>query len=500
MFMDWYRRASRSFAADGRCDRRAVLRGALASAGGLVTLRESTAGAAFFAGAERRDLPRVAVVGAGFAGLACADELAALGYDVTVFEARDRCGGRVRSLRDFVAGKVIEAGGELIGPNQPTWMAYARRFGLQFVEMPWPACDTLWWDGKLLSEQAARALWGEMRSALERLNGLAEPIDADRPWDSPGAEELDRQSLQDWIDRLEVSPDCRALMAIQMTGINGLIPAWQSLLAMLAIVRGGGLQKFWDETDTLHCVGGADQLSSRLAASLVERRGAASLRLATSVRSIVRRGRSLVLSLSDGTDYHVDDLVLTVPPTTWNKIGFAPPLPAALSVPMAASTKYLAVFRSPVWRELGRHPNAISDGPVQLTWETSAGQGDDGEHVLVAFAGGCAADECRGWEASVRDQRYRFEIDRLFPGAAEKIVRGRLVDWVSDPWARGTYSFPAPGQVTTVGPILSTGHGPGLHFAGEHTCYAFTGWMEGALRSGVALAHRMATRDGVMPD
>jgi len=36
-----------------------------------------------------------------------------------------------------------------------------------------------------------------------------------------------------------------------------------------------------------------------------------------------------------------------------------------------------------------------------------------------------------------------------------------------------------------------------LHFAGEHTCYKFVGYMEGALNSGVALAARIAARDGV---
>jgi len=39
---------------------------------------------------------RVAVVGAGPAGLACAGELALLGHDVTVFDARDEVGGLVR--------------------------------------------------------------------------------------------------------------------------------------------------------------------------------------------------------------------------------------------------------------------------------------------------------------------------------------------------------------------------------------------------------------------
>jgi monoamine oxidase len=71
------------------------------------------------------------------------------------------------------------------------------------------------------------------------------------------------------------------------------------------------------------------------------------------------------------------------------------------------------------------------------------------------------------------------------------------MDWPSDPWTQTGYSFPAPGQVTTVGPILRQGLGR-LHFAGEHTCFAFVGYMEGALNSGVALARRIAKRDGVV--
>lgn len=39
--------------------------------------------------------PRVCVVGAGFAGLTCAERLGRQGMDVTIIEARDRVGGRV---------------------------------------------------------------------------------------------------------------------------------------------------------------------------------------------------------------------------------------------------------------------------------------------------------------------------------------------------------------------------------------------------------------------
>jgi monoamine oxidase len=35
-----------------------------------------------------------------------------------------------------------------------------------------------------------------------------------------------------------------------------------------------------------------------------------------------------------------------------------------------------------------------------------------------------------------------------------------------------------------------------LHFAGEHACYKFAGYMEGALTSGLKIARRLAARDG----
>ena len=43
----------------------------------------------------RGRVPHVCVVGAGIAGLRCADLLAMRGFRVTILEARDRIGGRV---------------------------------------------------------------------------------------------------------------------------------------------------------------------------------------------------------------------------------------------------------------------------------------------------------------------------------------------------------------------------------------------------------------------
>lgn len=45
---------------------------------------------------------KVAVIGAGFAGLRCAQVLGQKGIQVTIFEARDRVGGRVHRTMEHL--------------------------------------------------------------------------------------------------------------------------------------------------------------------------------------------------------------------------------------------------------------------------------------------------------------------------------------------------------------------------------------------------------------
>jgi len=72
---------------------------------------------------------RVVVIGAGFAGLAAADELARSGAEVVVLEARHRVGGRVHS-RTLGNGAVIEMGAEFILPGYTDMGAALERFRL----------------------------------------------------------------------------------------------------------------------------------------------------------------------------------------------------------------------------------------------------------------------------------------------------------------------------------------------------------------------------------
>ena len=436
---------------------------------------------------------RVVVIGAGLSGLAAAYELAQAGYEVTVVEARNRVGGRVISFSDLVPGKNVEGGGELIGSNHPAWIAYAKRFSLEFLDVTEEDLEfPIVLDGKRLGADASEALWEEMEKAFNTIVTDAAKVDADEPWKAANAQALDRRTLADWIAKLDASPICKTALRTMMTADNGMVTEWQSYLGNLAMVKGGGLEKYWDESEVYRCKGGNQQLARKFLAEI----GAARVLLRTPVRAVAITERGGRVTLGDGKVLEAEHVLLTAPPTVWNKIAFDPVLPTTLTPQMGTNVKYLAALKSPVWRRTELAPELLSDGPVSMTWHATDGQRGAGE-AMVAFSGGPAADVCRGWTASERDRTYLAELNRVFRGLTASFVRARFMDWPSDTWAKASYSFPAPGQVTTQGPTLREGMGR-LHFAGEYTSYAFMGYMEGALNSGAAAARRIAVRDGVL--
>jgi len=76
------------------------------------------------------DLPehvRVAVIGAGYAGLSTALTLADRGVEALVLEANDRPGGRIFSQR-LTPGGVVDHGGQWVGPTQTHLLEWSRRF------------------------------------------------------------------------------------------------------------------------------------------------------------------------------------------------------------------------------------------------------------------------------------------------------------------------------------------------------------------------------------
>jgi len=465
--------------------RRELMKTGLATAAGLL-LSASDSRARQQQGQGRK----VIVVGAGFAGLACAFELVSVGCDVTVLEARDRVGGRVHSLSDLVPGKFAEAGGEFLGENHPTVISYAARFRLELFGIPHhsakvPSATVL--NGRRISAAEHNATRADVDSALDRLTNAARVVVPDQPWKTPEATALDALSTGDWIKSLDISPLAKELVGAQLTANNGVPVEAQSQLGNLSQIRGGGLERYWTHSERYRCRGGNDQFAKKLAEGIKNER----IQLNTAVTEITTGEKGVKVSTASGKTYEADEVVLCVPPTTWSRIRFSPILPEMLRPQMGQAVKFLNSVRDRFWERHDMRPSSMSYTGTGHTWLGTGNQNPaDQREVLISFISGPTAEKWSKHPAQTRIPDYQADVESLQPGFRESIEKTIFVDWLSMPWTGGGYSFPAPGQITTQGPIMHEGLGR-LHFAGEHTCYQFVGYMEGGLHSGVDAAKRI---------
>ena len=237
------RRLRSRFAPIDPVTRRKFLQGSIAAGTALLL-----SGPRVFAQRATPTGKSVIVIGAGFAGLAAAHELLSAGYQVTVLEARDRVSGRVLTVDNFVPGRWVEGGGELIGSNHPTWVAYAKKFGLDFIEIPESEDSTpVVIDGKLLTDEESEPLWKELEKIQARITKDARPVVQDQPWKTRNAKGLDQRTVAEALSSIKAPELAMKLMTAENVADMGVSADRQSYLGLLAQVKGGGLSKYWTE-------------------------------------------------------------------------------------------------------------------------------------------------------------------------------------------------------------------------------------------------------------
>lgn len=486
--------------------------------------------------ASFRDSPNrsIIIVGAGLAGLCAAYELKKLGYTVSVYEARHRVGGRAYSF-SFAGNKIVEGGGELIGRNHPLWCGYAQNFNLKFSDVPDYGNSPVRFNGRTLSFEESRSLADAMDPHIERLNHLADSIvDPFEPWTNANSAWLDKTSLAGWLASLECptkdSENGRDAVAQQLVADNGRSAHRQSLLGVLAMIKGHGVDRYWTDTEVYRCIGGNAQLARRFeeglgggivhtgikVTAISEQNGIVSVELAhtterdekedleiapKSRRPKTHRGKKV-------EPVQADDVVLAIPPSVWKLIHFKNrDLRARLrqAPDLGVNTKNIFALKSRFWQNFASSPTLTdSKGPADMTWETTEDVkvriNKQPDFALVAFSGAGHSQELVDLASDqAREAALRKQLTSVYPGIEDQIKKSKFMDWPRKHFSQGSYYFPAPDEVTGWGPFWKTGYLDWLHFAGEHTSYAFMGYMEGALSSGFRLAHRLAVRDKLLP-
>ncbi len=402
------------------------------------------------------------VVGAGFAGLAAADALAAAGVEVVVLEARDRVGGRVHSSR-LANGALVELGGEFITAGYTTTEAFADRLGLELDGM-----GINYPDRELLPgpRPPAPALEAAARAAAEL--AAAEP--------GAQVEEVLRHSVPD--------DDARTVLAMRLQSALAYPVAE---LAASFLLKAPGLV---DTEQTRRVRGGNQTLALELARGLGER-----VRLGTAVREI-RSDPGGVRVVADHVAIDGRACIVTVPLALLPAMRFDPPLPkatrrAAASIPTSTAAKLAVPLQEPVEP---RAPMSASD----RFWAWTTPIDEVGCRSVGAWAG--SAPTVAGLSVAAGPGEWLQRLAHLWPELELQPDGASLTVWADDPWARGAYSV-LPPVLTEPAEAIATSPAPNLLIAGEHTAEpGWTGTMEGALRSGLrAAGELLGERPGLGP-
>lgn len=448
----------------------------------------------------------VAVVGAGFAGLNCAKRLKELGYSVTVFEARDRVGGRVHT----VEGR--EYGGELIGNNHPTWQKLAKEYGLELEPLPEEASlmgDVIGGTPLLADPVQVRGLNYRTVEEIDNLNDGLEVIfkqisqesmkivNPHEPWnESEEVKAWDKLSVKQGLENWFISatgPFHYIKLILERDNLVRLKK--QSWLAFLCQVRGGGGYEFWDNVENSVCKQGNQELAVRMANEL-------NVILNCSVRGITQAQNvdRMLLELDYRAETHLhriykafDFVVLAIPNALYESIRFDPPIPGLLdayTMQWGVASK-LICQADDFWSQHGLSINSQSVFYGE-SWRT--------KHGFNVFLGGhYFTARTNPYVANAMDSLYGAVLPCSADDEKEPVDGNygifkleKRIDYATEPFTMSGYSCPAPGQMMTtmknLQQILSLNR---MAFTGEHCSPAFFGYMEGALESGERTALRV---------
>ncbi|KAI3394748.1 hypothetical protein diail_2277 [Diaporthe ilicicola] len=276
---------------------------------------------------QNGQVPHIGIIGAGLAGLRCADILLQHGLQVTVLEGRDRIGGRLYQDR-LANGITVDVGPNWVhGTANNSILDMAKETGTALGS--WDTGSYVFnEDGELYSlqegERYSQMMWDIVQAAFKHSNKNTAEIDPDESlldFFKVTLKELIPDSTEGWQRKREI--------VLQMADL------WGAFVG--SPVDRQSLKFFWLEEciegENLYCSGTYAKILAHIAAPALK---GATIKYNTLVHRIHARSSPEDLAkvtLSNGSQLSFDELVVTCP-LGWlqkNPQAFDPALPPKLT-------------------------------------------------------------------------------------------------------------------------------------------------------------------------
>ncbi|SJM67261.1 NAD(P)/FAD-dependent oxidoreductase [Gulosibacter sp. 10] len=419
------------------------------------------------------------IVGAGFAGLTAARDLADGGQRVLVVEGRERIGGR--TWYEERLGLGLELGGTWVHWTQPYVWRELNHYGIGTVKSP-DFDRAIWFEDGERRE-------GDLDALIRAMDPGCSAFAADtrryfprafEPFANPEARELDALTVDDRIAELDLPPAQRELLRTFWTlNFNGRTDraAYTQALRWLAATN-GDWAVMWEACATYKIAGGTKALADALYADAVGR--GAEFRFGERVRGIDTTERGASVRTDAGT-HRADRVLVTAPLQVLGGIRFSP----ELGEPMTAAIERGQVgLGTKVWFKIrGESEPFMALG--EADWPLNFLQGEypveDGI-VVIGFGSDAAA-----LDATDPDD-VAAAVRRILPDAEVEAVTAH--DWVADEFAGETWPMHAAGHFAESFPAFVEGT-ERLRFAGADYALGWGGFIDGAIESATQQSRRI---------
>jgi monoamine oxidase len=472
-------------------------------------------------------MPRIAIVGAGIAGLNAALTLQDAGLSCDIYEASSCIGGRMHSdTTTWGDGMVSEWCGEFIDGDHETLHGLIKRFGLKTIALG-RARGNRWQSVMYFCNRYYGA--EELAEDFQALDPLLQQQSQEVGFPTSSAHftetgyRLDHLSVYDWIEQYVEGGHNRPLghmLDNACTGYFGLDSREQTSLNLISMFGRDSTSPSRPLQGSSKIAGGNQQLPLAIARNLPEdcihlRHQLVMLELNPDA------SLTLTFATSNGSlEVRCDHAILTLPFSVlrhldYRRAGFDALKQTAIEqLGYGTISKLFLQFDAPYWYQDGPWPRAnngfiITDLDIQTLWDTSTGQ--PGSHgLLVDYTSGHRGAAYRppapysttadSQEIQNYAQNCLLQLERVFPGiSAHYTGRTALSYPTGDPYLLGSYACWRVGQCTSFGGYERARQGP-VHFAGEHCSVEFQGFMEGAAREGAWAAREILQDFGWTPD
>lgn len=466
----------------------------------------------------------VAILGAGMAGLNCANHLIGSGLNFKIYEAQRRNGGRILTHYNdsLQLGIFPEFGGDFIDSDHEDMLVLAKEFELELIDLIKDQeekkliKDIYFFDNRKIEESEIIA---EFKKISPQISADFDSLGEN--WDTDAAIMLDQKPLSEYIAAFSCASWLKDLFTAAYIAEYGLDCSDQSTLNFLAMIdtdTSEGFKVFGVSDERYRIKGG----NSALINGLVRKIGIDPIENEHEVTSITEEdGGFYTIQFKNEVTVHAKQIVCTIPFTVLRNIPvklkeMSPEKKKCIDeLGYGMNTKLVLGYDGTPWSDKTNkamgylfHKEMVNgwDGSNNKTEGNTKGAyvcyfgGQYSLDLNAASTKSPMAPPTHVWRTELPKDRvdgFVSELDKIFKGSKKAFLGKHVfVNWIDFPWVKGSYSCYKPGQWSEIAGLEFEPVG-NFHFAGEHCSEDFQGFMNGAAETGRRVAEAVKEKVGV---